>query len=411
VKPSLARSIACLGLGASALSAAACGSSDGSKFGPGSLDAGTNNSGVVADAAFNPPTSPAGIVGFEGGTGEGGTFGSATIDFGSGACAAKVASATLATADLVVMFDRSGSMGDVASGWPQSVYDQKWGPVTSAMKAFFTDPSSADLYASLQFFPPTSGGDLNAVCSYDYATPLVPLTSLLYPTPLTSAIDGTKANGGTPTLPALEGAITYAQQVAQSHPLDKTVIVLVTDGDPGFGLPGDAGQQVFAPGCTDNDIPHVAAAAQAADNGTPPIPTYVIGVGSDFTNLDAIASAGGTQHAILVPVANPTQTSTVFQNALNSIRAASVPCLLPIPSPPDGQQINPLAVNVVLETGNSQTVLKYSGDCSDANGWHYDNLANPTLVELCPSSCNTAQGPSQKLGLAFGCNTYGGPTQ
>jgi hypothetical protein len=92
---------------------------------------------------------------------------------------------------------------------------------------------------------------------------------------------------------------------------------------------------------------------------------------------------------------------------------ASVPCQVSIPSPPDGQKINPNAVNVVLASGGgAQTVLPYSADCSLASGWHYDDAANPTVVVLCSAACTQAQGdPTGKVTIAFGCQTDVGPTK
>jgi len=329
--------------------------------------------------------------------------GALSIDIGpqgtDASCVSTTANAALANANLIVMFDKSGSMGDPAEGFDPAL---KWTPVTAAMKAFFSDPNSVGLAASLQFFP--QGTDLTSVCDYPYTTPLVPLTPLADAMPLLDAISATQPAGGTPTLPALNGAIAYAQQVASAHPLDATLIVLVTDGDPGFGINGQ-----FTPGCQDNDIPHVAAAAQAALGGTPRIPTYVIGVGSDFTNLNAIAAGGGTTQAIIVPVTDPTQTGPTFQAALNTIRAASLPCQFTIPPPPDGQQINSNTVNVVLKSSSGkQTVVPYSADCADVTGWHYNDPSNPTTVTLCPSACTQAQASGQ-VTIAFGCETAGGP--
>jgi hypothetical protein len=291
-------------------------------------------------------------------------------------------------------------MGDPNEGFSPTV---KWIPVTTALKAFLTDPKSAGIAASLQFFP--QGGDVASVCAYNYATPLVPLTALTSPAPLIASIDATLPAGGTPTLPALQGAITYAQTVAAQHPLDKTVVVLATDGDPGFGINGQ-----FAAGCTNNDIPHVAAIAQAAFAGTPSIPTYVIGVGPDAQNLDAISTAGGTGKATMIPVSgDPTQTLSTFEAALQSVRAASLTCQLAIPAPPNGETINHNAVNVVLIAGTGQqTVLPYSADCSNQSGWHYDNPTNPTAVELCTAACSSARSDaSGKVTLAFGCYTSG----
>jgi hypothetical protein len=363
------------------LGALACSGSNGNVFGPGSSD--TSDAGP----SVNNPTG-----------GDGGLFGIGPQGTNA-ACVTSTAQAQLADADLVVMLDRSGSMGDPAEGFDPTL---KWIPVTTALDAFFTDPNSAGLSASLQFFP--QGTDLTSVCAYPYGTPLVALTPLTSAAPLVSTIMATKPAGGTPTLAALQGAISYAQQVAATHPQDRTVVVLATDGDPGFGING-----AFAAGCTNNDIPHVAAVAQAAFTGSPSIPTYVIGVGPDLQNLDAIASAGGTGQAMVVPVSNPTQTNSAFEAALNSIRSASLSCQFTIPMPPNGETINPNAVNVVLVDGKGQqTVLTYSADCSNASGWHYDNAAKPTSVELCASACASARSDSGgKITLAFGCYTSG----
>lgn len=358
----------------------ACSGSDGSSF-PGGVPAGSSSGGNAGSGSYG-----------------GGAFGIGPAGTNS-PCVSSVAQANLADADLVVMLDRSGSMGDPNEGFNPAL---KWTPVTAALKSFFTDPSSAGISASLQFFP--QGADLTSVCSYAYGTPLVALTPTSSPMPLVSAIDATQPAGGTPTLPALQGAVAYAEQVAAAHPLDKTVVVLATDGDPGFGINGQ-----FEAGCTNNDIPHVAAVAQAAFAGKPSIPTYVIGVGPDLQNLDAIASAGGTGQAVMVPVNDPTQTGQTFESALNTIRSASLPCQFSIPPAPSGKTINPYAINVILvDAKGTQSVLTYSADCSNASGWHYDNPSAPTTVLLCSGACSSARGDAGgKVTLAFGCDTSG----
>ncbi len=361
-----------------AASVIACSGVDGSQFAGSAADAG----------GATGPENPIGDI-----TGDGGPSGT------SAACVTSLASATLAPVNLVVMFDRSGSMGDPAGGFDPSL---KWEPVTTGMKAFFADPNSVGIAASLAFFP--QGGDLASVCGYAYATPVVPLTPLASASSILAAIDATKPNGGTPTLPALSGAITYAKTVAAQHATEKTVVVLVTDGDPGFGINGQ-----FTPGCANNDIPHIAAAAQSAAHATPAIPTYVIGIGPDLTNLNAIASAGGTGQAIMVSVADPSMTKAIFENALDKIRAETLSCEFALPPPPSGKTIDANAVNVVYTNGGgTQNVLTYNRDCTGGVGWHYDNATSPTKVELCSATCNSVAGDRQgKLSLAFGCKTVG----
>ena len=84
------------------------------------------------------------------------------------------------------------------------------------------------LSASMQFF--SQPDDCNVA---SYATPDAAMRALPDPLAFSTRLDMTGPNGGTPTLPALQGAIQYAQQVkAGITNGEKVVIVLVTDGDP-----------------------------------------------------------------------------------------------------------------------------------------------------------------------------------
>jgi len=375
------RSAISLSMGVSvSLLAAACGGSSSSTF---------DDAARAGGQAQGAGDAPGSFV--QGETGPTGTH---------DACVSSVASASLQPVNLIMMFDKSGSMGDVNN--KPTPYDPnlKWNPVTTGMKAFFSDPGSVTLNASLQFFP--LGDDIAGVCGYPYATPKVALTPLSTPAPFVDAIASTSPNGGTPTLPALRGAIDYAKQTAAKRPSEKTVVVLVTDGEPGMIVNG-----TFAEGCTDNDTAHVATAAAEALAGSPSIPTYVIGVGPSLDKLNAVAAAGGTKAAMMVSVDDPTKTKGIFQDTLNAIRSQTMSCEFAVPPPPDGKQIDTTAVNVVY-TGSSsgEQVLTYSEDCAVAGGWHYDNPAAPTKIELCAASCSTAQKDrGGKLTLAFGCLT------
>ena len=369
----VARIPACVSI---AVFAAACGGSDGSLFGDQNGNGAGNGSGGDPALFSNDPVGT------------------------NAACVTSMKNATLPAVNLVLMYDKSGSMGDPAEGGDPTL---KWFPVNTGMKAFFTDPASAGYNASLQFFP--APGDVTATCSAPYATPLVPLTSLAQSAPLVTALDKAAPQGGTPTLPALTGALAYAAQTAKARPDEKTVVVLVTDGLPGMVVNGQ-----LAPGCTNNDITHVAATAQAAFQASPSIPTYVIGVGSELTSLNQIAAAGGTSQAFMISVSDPTQTKTQLQHAFESIRSqVKLGCDFGIPDPPAGQKLDKSRVNIGFTSGGGQeNPLVYSADCSATNGWHYDDLSNPTRIELCPSSCGAAQSdPNGKLTIAFGCITNG----
>lgn len=316
------------------------------------------------------------------------------------ACVSSTSSALLQKVNLVFMYDRSGSMGDTTNDPPFDP-NLKWVPVGTGMKSFFNDARSQSMNASLAFFP--LGGDVAQNCTAAYATPKVPLSAISSAAAFTSAIDTTQPKGGTPTLPALQGAITYAKQVAAKHPDEKSVVVLVTDGEPGFMINGS-----FQAGCPDNDIEHVAAAASAAFKGTPSIPTYVIGVGPSLTNLNRIAAAGGTSAASMVSISDPAKTATTFQSTLEKIRGQVQSCDFAIPPPPEGKVVDPMSVNVAYQAGTGEQILSYNKDCASGAGWRYDNASAPTRIQLCPTTCDAARTDAAgKLTLAFGCKTKG----
>ena len=200
------------------------------------------------------------------------------------------------------------------------------------------------------------------------------------------------------------GAIAYAKQIAADRPGDKTAVVLVTDGEPGFW---DAAQNAFVPGCQDNDVAHASAASKAAFEGSPSVPTYVIGVGAKLEALDTIASAGGTKSAVIVDAADPAKTKTDIKGALAAIRRSEVSCDFSIPPAPAGQELDPYAVNVVLQQADgTEKVLGYSKGCATAEGWRYDDAAAPKRILLCSSACNDARSSTVgKVSIAFGCKT------
>jgi uncharacterized protein YegL len=342
------------------LIAIGCGGSSDSQFGDG-----TNGNGSGGPAGSNF------------GTGEGGT-GPGSVVNPTSACATSNAGASLAGANLVFMFDKSGSMDQ----------DSKWTSCKAGLEAFFADPSSAGLYASISFF------GLPDSCNVaSYATPDAPMRALPDALSFKVRLDAISPSGETPTLPAMQGAIQYAQQVQTTLKAgDKVVIVLVTDGDPN--------------GC--NSTPTNVAAAAAAVAAS--IPTYVIGVGPDAKNLDEIATGGGTAPAIIVDTTNPTQITADLEKAIGAIKKATLSCNFSLPPPPAGKTLDIAAVNVnYTPGGGTLSTIPYSPDCSNAGGWHYDSAVNPSQIVMCPSICTTLQADKSggAVDIVFGCATVG----
>ncbi len=355
-----------LALGAVGMLTIACGSSGSSEFkDPNMLGDGTQNGG---------PGS--GLGGSSGSSGSSGNPGSVTP---GSACANSNAGSNALPVYLVFMFDRSGSMNE----------DQKWTSCVAGLKGFFSDPSSQGLQASMAFF--RQNDECNAAA---YANPAVAMHPLPDGTLFAAQLDASRPGGGTPTLPAVQGAIQYAQQVkAGLQNGEKVVVVLVTDGEPND--------------C--NSTPQNVAAAAAAVAST--IPTYVIGVGPSLQNLNAIATGGGTAPAIMVATSNPAQITQDLQNAIGQIKAKALGCDYTLPSPPNGQALDVNAVNVNYTPGGGQSqTLPYSRDCADPNGWHYDNPNTPSRVQMCPGICDKLKADQSggKLDIIFGCKTQGG---
>jgi hypothetical protein len=301
---------------------------------------------------------------------------------------------------------------------PYFAREFKWEPVVQATKAFFADPTSVGVSATLTFFPnelaPLVGGgggnEGDACDALDYDEPDVGMTALPSDA-FATAIDAITpaANGdwrqGTPTGPALEGTITTIEALRAAEPNANYVIVLVTDGEPAL--------------CSNeqNDIDYVAGVAASVAEETP---TYVIGLGNPVTeevpnpptegidNLHAIAAAGGTGEAFLIDTNDPAQTSADFRAVIDSIRENSFNCTVQIPEPPSGLAFDSTRVNVNYQSNGTVTALTYDPTCADPAAWHYDDEANPTVIQLCEAVCGTIQNDTVidgQLDVEFGCQS------
>jgi hypothetical protein len=392
-----------------AVIAIACGSSDaGSGF---DNNVNTGDGGGASSSSGASGTSSGGSSGtFTGGDGGASSSSGATSD---AACASSAVEAQLANLNIIVMYDRSGSMGAPPKFDPAV----KWTPVGTAMKSFFGNPASKGVSATLQFFPQDLPGGTVTIAQAQalwcvpgpYSTPRVPLTALPSAS-FGTAIDATVPQGGTPTRAALDGAIALAKSTAAARPDEKTIVLLVTDGDPDTVVQLQNGQLLELCSQPDalNSVATVSASASAAFAGSPSIPTYVIGIGTSLVNLQSIAAAGGTTNAVLVDVGNPATTTSKLTQALDTIRGQSIPCDIALPAPPNGQTLDINSVNVLITKGGAQTTLTYNKECTGGKGWHYDDANAPTKVVLCTDECTAAKGSSGKVQIAFGCATQGG---
>jgi len=402
----------------------------------------------ITDSGGTSSSSGSGGAGLVG-TGSGGSLLATGGVEGTGgivACEAQSEPAVLTPVNIIFMIDKSGSMGaqdinrdgdyDDEQEWDNSAF--RWDPVSAALVAFFQNPGAEGLWASLEFFP--QGGDPTGpntgACSItSYATPAVLLQSLDDPAAsqlLATRIENTTPSGGTPTLPALQGAIEYARKTMADNPGSTSVVVLVTDGMPGVARIEDGtyyNEKCFCfgePGCPEQDeIPYVAQAAQAA--ATEGILTYVIGMGEvEPDPLHTIAAAGGTEQAFIVDLGDPAVTQAQLAAALGNVRSVRPPCNIQIPPPPEGETFDKLKVNVEFvsgsgvvqplfyagalasQLGGTQLMCPNAGPPAPSNPWFwtYDDENAPTQIILCPSACAQTEGDANGVvNVAYGCTT------
>ncbi len=272
----------------------------------------------------------------------------------------------------------------------------KWTNLSAALDSFVSDPASAGLDMGIQFFPLRETCEISAYEAL--AVPVGPQASVA---PLIrAAIAGTRPAGGTPTVQLLQGLIAYL--TANPMAGHKPIIVLATDGVP------DETCLAVPDGGTPNSLANAEAVAMQAFQGTPSIPIFVIGVGSDLTALNALAAAGGTGTATLINVGGDAgNPELAFIAALNAIRQQAVPCDFDIAP---GTTVDPSLTNVDYSSGSGapQTFV-YVGaaaQCSmaGADGWYFNNPTAPTQVILCPGACAVVKAdPNAEVDVVLGC--------
>jgi hypothetical protein len=408
-------------IGAAAVWAVACAPAVVDTSDPWGPDGGAAPGGTGGTGFSLPPGDSApGATGGASGTGGAGGASLAPAP-GDPVCAATRAEATPVPIDLYIMEDQSGSMS----------LDGKWDAVRNALTAFVRLPAARGTSVGMGFFPRFPGpvpedcqrcetadclascGCVSIRCSSttgvclcaqfsssscfetDYAFPVVPVSELPgAASRIVDILEAVRPEGGTPTLPALKGAITYARSWTASTGR-RVAIALATDGEP------------FNCGDT-NTVDAVSALARgAAAQG---LPVFVIGVGAQLDALNAIASAGGTTRAYLVEGFG---VEKQFLAALQSIQgvAARLSCSYSIPAPPSGQRLDPAKVNVEFTGGTPPTTATIGqvadrARCDARGGWYYDNPAAPTQIQLCDTTCTAVNGAgTNKIAVTFGCRT------
>ena len=156
---------------------------------------------------------------------------------------------------------------------------------------------------------------------------------------------------------------------------------------------------------------YLSKEAGCAISTTDPCCIFSAPDGEGAVYKDSVALTGGLSGDMCLQDFDP-----VF-NALGGavIASATLSCEWEIPPPPEGEELNPNLINV--EYLDSSDVSHFIGrvfapeDCSTvAQGWYYDDNVNPTVVYVCPQTCEWIQGEvGSALNIHFGCTQYIAP--
>ncbi|MBX3129574.1 MAG: VWA domain-containing protein [Polyangiaceae bacterium] len=288
---------------------------------------------------------------------------------------------------LYVMLDKSSSMAG-----------NQWDSAELGLTAFVNAPSSAGVSVGLKLFP-RPGSSVPACDQQEYAKPDVPFGTLpANAQAIISFMASASPNGlGTPTYPALGGAILKGVELRQNNPGHTAAVLLVTDGEP-------QGPAASCSGVDPEDWAAIAGLAAAGAAFDPPVLTYVVGLpGVDQSFANQIAQAGGTASAILV---SQTNVAKEFEEALAKVRGQALPCEFEMPAQVTSGQYDPDKVNVVLDAGGKITKILQTTDCTAGAGWYYDDPLDPKKILLCPAICSDVkQDYTAKLDILLGCKT------
>ena len=280
--------------------------------------------------------------------------------------------------DVLILLDRSGSMGDqvIPPGYDVGMFVlclllkncpptmSKWEAMTSALETSVT-AGAASVNYGLKLFPE----DDNCGVADGAAVPVAADNARA----INDKLAGTAPGGATPTTTALASAGRYLSKLGGPNP---RFVLLATDGEPSCG--GDA----------------AAASAAVSNLAAAGIPVYVIGIatqGMADAALSAMAMAGGRPRNATPPY-YPVQTAADLSATLSAIGGQIASCSFAVrrPDPPADPS------NVAVKA-NGARVPK-----SETDGWRYG--PDMASIELTGTWCDRIQsGEISDLEASFAC--------
>ncbi len=294
-------------------------------------------------------------------------------------CTANTTQSSLQDVTMYMMLDNSISMS--SSGI--------WDPAKTAVQGFITDPGSDTInFAFRMYGDYPAAGCNNSTCNsvacetVTFGGPKL-LSDATYESQLTGYIGPAGTIGMTPHSAVLPGMAAWGSAWATANPTDLTVLVYITDGgtlgECSGGYNGGNAAAVVAP----------IGTLYATDG----VPTYAVALpGADLTLLNEIASQGGTT---LLDLTGSSDVATDLTLALQDIQGSLLSCTIPIPN---AGTVDPVSLTAEFNptSGPNITLTRVAnaGACTGADDEYYlvPDAVNPTDVELCSDTCDTARG-------------------
>jgi hypothetical protein len=299
-------------------------------------------------------------------------------------------------ASILIVLDKSGSMAGL-DGAPD-----KWFPTVSALTTL-TQTAPPELNLGLLPFPaddcnPASVGLTDGCCTDVSPAPVVQVKPLATSGP--EIVTWLNANGptnGTPTLWALK----YGYNILKTLTTEgERFLLLVTDGAPNVAenlpLIGPVNQQCGV-------LEDMIAETAAASGEDPVVKTFVIGApGSESAAsfFGQIEEAGLTAPNGYFQIGSANYEADL-QAALDAITGLVSDCVFALP---DGEDIDPNKVNVVIETADGQEIEVFR-DEAHVDGWDYTD-ASQDKIQLFGPACELYKSAAQnRITIILGCET------
>lgn len=289
----------------------------------------------------------------------------------------------------------------------------RWDAITGGLAAFLASDSIAGAQVGLQFFGLQSTDEFD--CNVEnYRTPAVALAPIeSNRQALLSTLAETLPGTLTPTAPAVEGALSYALQIAQSpEGQDRpTVMILATDGLPSqCGPKDDDGNNIISFAAINESLQAYSEPPLDA-NGEPTVPpilTYVVGTSELGANASVMAEAGGGQ-AFLIGATQTSSFEADFLDALLTVVLKPLDCEIPVPqrAPDTNEVLDFDKIRVQYRgaaTGRTREFPRTdaASTCGTGQAWYYDNADAPEKILFCPRACDALGAGDLKLEL--GCS-------